>query len=94
MFFARVIGKIVATVKDEGGRGKRLLLIQPTDHRFAPIGPPQVAMDAVGVGQDEYVFCESSREAAVAFGGPEVACDAAIVGIVDRIDVEDLGPRT
>jgi len=88
MFFARVIGKVVATVKDEGARGKKLLVIQPTDHRFQPIGPPQVAMDAVGVGQGELVFCESSREAAVAFEGPEVACDAAIVGIVDSVDAE------
>ena len=86
MFFAKVIGTVVATVKDEGAVGKKLLLIQPTDHRFAPIGPPQVALDAVGVGAGEYVFCESSREAAVAFDGPEIACDAAIVGIVDRMD--------
>jgi ethanolamine utilization protein EutN len=87
MFFARVVGRIVATVKDEGARGKKLLLIQPTDHALRPVGGPHVALDAVGVGQGEIVFCESSREAGVAFDGPEIACDVAIVGIVDRVDV-------
>jgi ethanolamine utilization protein EutN len=85
MFFARVIGKVVSTIKDEGGIGKKLLLIQPTDHRLRPVGDPLVAFDAAGVGQGEIVFAESGREAGVAFDGPEIAADATIVGIVDRV---------
>jgi ethanolamine utilization protein EutN len=88
MFFAKVIGKIVSTVKDEGAHGKKLLVIQPTDHRLQPVGGPLVALDAVGVGAGEVVFAESGREAGVAFGPPEIASDATIVGIVDRIDVD------
>ena len=86
MFFAKVIGRVVSTVKDEGAHGKKLLLIQPTDHRLEPIGGPLVAFDAVGVGVDEVVFAESGREAGVAWDGPEIASDATIIGIVDRID--------
>jgi len=86
MFFARVVGKVVSTVKDEGAHGKKLLLVQPTDHRLQPVGGPLVAFDAVGVGVDEVVFAESGREAGVAWDEPEIAADATIVGIVDRID--------
>lgn len=86
MFFARVIGKVVATVKDEGAHAKKLLLIQPTDHTLTPVGDPLVAFDAAGVGAGEIVFAETGREAGVAFGGPEISADATIVGIVDRID--------
>jgi microcompartment protein CcmK/EutM len=86
MFFAKVIGKVVSTVKDEGAHAKKLLLIQPMDHRLKPVGGPLVAFDAVGVGVDEVVFAESGREAGAAFDGPEIASDATIVGIVDRVD--------
>ena len=86
MFLARVIGKVVATVKDEGGHGKKLLLIQPIDHLLRPVGDPLVAYDAIGSGAGEVVFAESGREAGVAWEGPEVSSDATIVGIVDRID--------
>lgn len=87
MFFAKVVGKVVSTIKDEGARGKKLLVIQPLDHRLRPVGAPLVAFDAVGVGVDEIVFAETGREAGVAWEGPEIASDATIVGIIDHISV-------
>ncbi|HJN16768.1 MAG TPA: EutN/CcmL family microcompartment protein [Armatimonadota bacterium] len=86
MFFAKVIGKVVSTVKDEGAHGKKLLLVQPTDHELQPAGDPLVAFDAVGCGVGETVFAETGREAGVAWDGPEISADATIVGIIDRID--------
>ena len=86
MFFAKVIGTVVSTVKDEGAHAKKLLLIQPMDRRLKPVGDPIVAFDAAGVGTGEIVFAESGREAGVAWDGPEISSDATIVGIVDRVD--------
>ena len=86
MFFAKVIGKVVSTVKDEGAHAKKLLLVQPTDHDLKPVGSPLVAFDCVGCGAGEVVFAETGREAGVAWDEPEISADATIVGIIDRID--------
>ena len=84
MLLAKVIGSVVATRKDPGLTGVKLLVIQPlgTDHR--PQGKPLVAVDSVGAGAYEEVFYVRGREASFPFLPREVPADAAIVGIVDH----------
>ena len=84
MILARVIGTVVASRKDEGLLGAKLLLIQPVDMAGKDTGRPVVAVDSVGCGVTERVFYVRGREAAAPFLPAEVPTDAAIVGIVDH----------
>lgn len=84
MFLARVVGTVVATRKDPGLAGTKLLVIQPLQPDRSPGGKPLVAVDSVGAGAGEDVFYVRGREAALPFLPAEVPTDAAIVGIVDH----------
>ena len=84
MFLARVVGTVVASRKDPGLVGTKLLVIQPLTAEGAPAGQPLVAVDSVGAGYGEEVFYVRGREASVPFLPTEVPTDAAIIGIVDE----------
>jgi ethanolamine utilization protein EutN len=91
VFLARVIGTVVASVKYEGLEGAKLLLVTPLDPRGKPNGAPLVACDAAQAGPGDHVYCVSAREASHAMPVQFVPIDAAIVGIVDRVDHEKGG---
>jgi len=84
VILARVIGTVVASRKDDGLSGAKLMLIQPLDIGGKVTGKPLVAVDSVGCGVGEEVFYVKGREAAAPFAPSEVPTDAAIVGIVDH----------
>jgi ethanolamine utilization protein EutN len=88
MQLARVIGDVVATRKDDNLTGIKLLVVQPLSPDREPQGVPLVAVDAAGAGVGEEVFFVRGREASFPFLPAEPPVDAAIVGIVDRWDVE------
>jgi ethanolamine utilization protein EutN len=81
MYLGKVIGRVVASVKNEVLEGKKLLLI-----RRLPNGPAIVAIDAVGAGAGETVYVCRGREAAFAFKPEEVPTEATVVAIVDVIE--------
>ena len=83
MYLARVIGNVVATVKDPGLESRKLLIIQPLGLTGQPDGEPLVALDGVGVGVGEEVFYVSGKEAALLFLPSKVPADIGIVGKVD-----------
>ncbi len=87
MYLARVIGTVVATVKYTGLEGSRLLIVEPVDDEGVACGAPHAAVDVTQAGPGEHVFCVGSREAALACDPTFVPVDAAIVGIVDAVDV-------
>jgi microcompartment protein CcmK/EutM len=84
MLLAKVIGTVVATRKDPGLIGTKLLVIQPLRTDRTPAGRPLVAVDSVGAGAAEEVFYVRGREACFPFLPADVPTDAAIVGIVDH----------
>lgn len=86
MQVARIIGDVVATVKDAGLSGHKLLLLQPVTPDKRPSGRTLVAVDAVGAGVGEHVFYVRGREASFPFMPAEPPVDACIVGIVDHWD--------
>ncbi|MFZ5468186.1 MAG: EutN/CcmL family microcompartment protein [Myxococcota bacterium] len=86
MYLGRVIGTVVCERKYEGLEGKRLLLVQPLDHRQAPVGSAEVAVDTVSASPQSLVYLVGSREAALACDPWFVPVDAAIVGLVDEVD--------
>ncbi|MBU6427767.1 MAG: EutN/CcmL family microcompartment protein [Cyanobacteria bacterium REEB65] len=87
MFVADVVGTLVASVKDPSLEGIKLLLVQPLDESGQPKGAPLVATDTLGIGVGERAFCVLGREAALALPNTFAPVDAAVVGIVDRVDV-------
>jgi microcompartment protein CcmK/EutM len=87
MQLARVIGEVVATVKDANLVGTKLLVLQPIAASGEAAGRTLVALDSVGAGVGERVFFVRGREAAFPFYPVEPPTDAAIVGIVDYVDV-------
>ena len=86
MQLGRVIGSVVATVKDPKLTGIKLLLVQPIAPDGADTGRPLVAADSVGAGADERVFFVRGTEASFPFDPVGPPADAAIVGIVDEWD--------
>ena len=88
MQLARVIGDVVATMKDANLQGLRLLLLQPIAASGEDAGRTLVAVDSVGAGVGERVFFVRGREAAFPFYPVEPPADAAVIGIVDHWDVE------
>lgn len=83
MQIARVIGTIVATVKNEALEGRKLLLVQTLDANLKAKGTPMIALDAVGAGEGELVFWCRGKEASFPFKRDETPTDCTIVGIID-----------
>jgi len=86
---ARVIGDVVATIKDANLTGLKLLVLQPIAASGESVGRTLVALDSIGAGVGEHVFFVRGREAAFPFYPAEPPADAAIIGIVDHWHTED-----
>ena len=87
MQLARVIGDVVATIKDPNFDSIKLLLVQPIAADGKDVGRPLVAVDSVGAGVGETVFFVRGKEAAFPFYPDEPPVDACVVGIADRWDL-------
>lgn len=83
MQLARVIGTVVATVKNDSLEGRKLLVVQNLDKDLQSIGKPMVAVDAIGAGVGELVFWCRGKEASFPFKREDTPTDCTIVGIVD-----------
>jgi ethanolamine utilization protein EutN len=92
MQLARVIGEVVATIKDDNLTGIKLMVLQPIAASGDAAGRTLIALDSVGAGVGEHVFFVRGREAAFPFYPVEPPTDAAIIGIVDHWDVESGSP--
>jgi ethanolamine utilization protein EutN len=83
MQLARVIGTVVATVKNDSLEGRKLLVIQSLNAHLQPQGGPLVALDAIGAGVGELVIWCRGKEASFPFKREDTPTDCTIVGIVD-----------
>jgi len=83
MQLARVIGTVVATVKNDSLEGRKLLIIQSLNKNLDAQGKPMVAIDSVGAGVGELVFWCRGKEASFPFKREDTPTDCTIVGIVD-----------
>ena len=84
MHLARVVGEVVATIKDSNLTGIKLMVLQPIAASGDAAGRTLVALDSVGAGVGEHVFFVRGREAAFPFYPDEPPTDASIIGIVDH----------
>ena len=90
MQIARVIGTVVSTQKNRKFDGAKLMLVQPLNIDDSPRGHALLAVDGVGAGVSEKVLVVlEGRAAGEALGKKGAPVDAAIVGIIDTIHVQD-----
>jgi len=89
VILARVVGQVVSTMKRPQFAGAKLLLVQPETPGGEARGNTLLAIDSVGAGVSERVIVVlEGRAAGEALGRKLSPVDAAVVGIVDAIDVE------
>ena len=90
MQIARVIGTVVATQKHRKFEGAKLLLVQPLNIDDTPRGNAMLAVDGVGAGVDEKVLVVlEGRAAGEALGKKGAPVDAAIIGIIDTVSIDE-----
>jgi ethanolamine utilization protein EutN len=89
MKLARVTGRVVSTKKVESFEGIKLMLLQPLDEKLENAGDPIVAFDTIQSGIGDLVYYETSKEAGRILVNTMNPCDAAIMGIVDKLFVAD-----
>jgi ethanolamine utilization protein EutN len=88
MQLGRVVGTVVSTQKHAKFAGAKLLLVQPITPDDQPRGTALLAVDSVGAGVHERVLVViEGRAAAEAVGRKGTPVDAAIIGIVDSVDI-------
>jgi ethanolamine utilization protein EutN len=89
-----VIGTLVATQKHGKFLGATLLVVQPLTLDDGPRGVPLLTVDTVGAGVGEKVLIViEGRAAGEALRRRAAPVDAAIVGIVDHVDLSAVDPN-
>ena len=89
MVLGKVVGTVVATRKDSRLVSNKLLVVRPMDPRGKAEGAYLVAVDTVDAGVGETVLVVSGSSARMAAGMKDCPVDAAIVGIIDTIEIAD-----
>ena len=89
MLLAKIVGTVVATRKDPRLVSSKLLVVRPMDPRGKPEGGYIVAIDTVDAGVGETVLVVSGSSARMATGLKDCPVDAAIVGVIDAIEMSE-----
>lgn len=89
MEIGTVIGSIWATKKAEGFQGQKLLVIDLIKGRKKDRETLIVAADVIGAGTGDLVLLCRGNPARMAVGNGTVPIDAAVVGIIDSLDIPD-----
>ncbi len=87
MIIARILGTVVSTQKDERLLGKKLLIVRPINVDGTDTTGYVVAVDTVGAGFHERVLVVAGSSARLAQGMKDTPVDAAIVGVIDTVDI-------
>lgn len=88
MTLGRVVGNVVSTQKNEKLEGAKLLLVQPLDLSLQARGAPVMAVDGVDAGIGDLVLLiQDGRSAQLVLGKGTAAVDAAVIGVVDAVEM-------
>lgn len=89
MLIARVIGEMISTQKHRSHVGRKALVVQPLELDGTNRGDALIAFDAVdaGVG-DRVLLATEGFSAMTSVGRPQSPIDMAVVGVIDRIDLD------
>ena len=88
MLIAKVIGSAVASVKLDALKSSKLLVVSPADGSGGVNGAPFLAVDLVGAGSGELVVVSQGSSARMAAGANASPVDAAIIGILDSLQID------
>jgi microcompartment protein CcmK/EutM len=89
MLLGKIVGTAIATIKTPGLKGVKLLVVELLDNNLAPFGNRQIAADGVQqAGLNDIVFLVRAREAALTLAETFVPVDLAVVGVVDKVDID------
>jgi microcompartment protein CcmK/EutM len=89
VLLAKVVGTVVATRKDPRLVSNKLMVARSIDPKGKAEGGYVVAVDTVDAGVGETVLIVSGSSARMASGMKDCPVDAAIVGIIDTIDIHE-----
>jgi ethanolamine utilization protein EutN len=93
MFVAKVTGSVISTQKVRSMTGHKLLIVEPlrvdpsTKDKLIGTGRSFVVVDTVGAGQGEMVLIVQGSSARLTPETEKLPVDAAIIGIVDTVNV-------
>lgn len=94
MFVAKVTGRVVSTQKVDSMVGYKLLVVEPyrleaeRRERLVTTGRTFVAVDMLGAGEGDYVLITQGSSARLTPETKNMPIDTVVVGIVDRVHVE------
>jgi microcompartment protein CcmK/EutM len=87
MIFAKVIGTVVSTQKDDNLSGMKLLLCKEVDHNAKPLDSYHVAVDAVQAGEGDFVLLSYGSSARMTDLTRNAPVDAVIMAIIDEVQI-------
>lgn len=89
MEIGKVIGNVWATKKDEAISGQKLLILNIMKEQNQEKDWLIVAADIIGAGVGDLVLVSFGNSARQAVGNGKVPVDAAIIGIIDSLEIHD-----
>ena len=89
MIVGKVVGNVWATRKEDSLNGLKLMIVRRVDAFTNEEKESFVAVDQVGAGKGDTVLVTTGSSARVAASISASPVDAAIVGIIDEMEVSD-----
>jgi len=90
MNLARVVGTVVASMKEPTLDGSKLLVLERLDEAARGKGDHLVAVDAVGAGEGEVVLYASGSSARQTAATKDRPVDAVVMAIVASFSIRDV----
>jgi ethanolamine utilization protein EutN len=92
MIIGRIVSQLHSTHKNQAFHGAKLLLVQPLDLDDNASGEVILAVDAVDAGEgDRVLVVQEGWSANYLLGTTNAPVEAAVIGVVDRIDLVSTG---
>ena len=89
MIIGIVIGNVWATKKEDALSGLKLMVVRRIEATDDSLLQSFVAVDRVGAGIGEKVLVATGSAARQTFSTTNIPVDAAIVGILDEVEIAD-----
>jgi microcompartment protein CcmK/EutM len=87
MIFAKVVGTVISSQKDQNLNGKKLLLCKEVDHKGNPLNTYHVAVDAVQACEGCFVLLSYGSSARMTEETKNAPIDAVIMAIIDDLQL-------
>jgi microcompartment protein CcmK/EutM len=94
MFLGKVVGTVWSTKKTPDLEGVKFLIVHPIDLDKEPTRNIVVVADRLGAGIGEVVMCAYGKAARSAIGNQDMSIEAAVVGIIDLMDIQETQARS